>query len=73
MSILPTDPIIAPSRGTAQGWNQWVDANRNTVKRPDDVIAFITAVYALCKPDDMPDAAIVVSQAFEETGNFTNR
>ncbi len=72
-NISPTDPIIGPSRGSARGWIDWVQAHRETVKRPDDVIAFIDAVYALCEPDDMPDAFLVVAQAFVETGNWTNR
>lgn len=71
--IQPTDPIIGPSRGDAQGWIDWITRHRSEVKRPDDAIAFIRAVYTLCAPDDMPDAFIVVAQAFVETGNFSNR
>jgi len=72
-NIAATDPIIGPSRGSAQGWIDWVEAHRKDVKRPDDVIAYIKAVYELCAPDDMPDAFIVIADAFHETGNFTNR
>ena len=72
-NISATDAIIRPSRGSAQGWIDWVNRHRDTVKRPDDVIAYINAVYELCAPDDMPDAFIVIADAFLETGNFSNR
>ncbi len=72
-NISATDAIIRPSRGSAQGWIDWVNRHRDTVKRPDDVIAYINAVYELCAPDDMPDAFIVITDAFLETGNFSNR
>ena len=71
--IQPTDPIIGPSRGTADGWIDWIGRHRSEVKRPDDVIAFIRAVYELCAPDTMPDAFIASAQSFHETGNYTSQ
>lgn len=72
-NISATDPIIGPSRGSAQGWIDWVNRHRDEVDRPDDVIAYIEAVYELCAPDDMPDAFIAIAQSFHETGNYTSR
>ncbi len=71
MPVQSSDTIIGPNRGTPEQWITWVE--NNSVDRPDDVKKLITEIYRLCAPDDMPDAAIVTAQAFEETGNFTNR
>ena len=72
-NITATDSIIGPSRGSAQGWIDWVNRHRDMVKRPDDVIAYIEAVYELCAPDDMPDAFIACAQSFHETGNYSSQ
>jgi hypothetical protein len=71
MPIRPTDRIIGPSRGTAA--KAKASFRERGALRMNDVAAFVDAVYLLCAPDDMPDAAIVISQADVETGTFTNK
>lgn len=72
MPIQTSDQIIGPSRGTAAGWSKAVSSLPGIVNR-DEVNQWIRQVYQINAPDDMPDAAIVVAQAFVETGNFTNK
>lgn len=71
MSMKPTDSIIGPSRGTADQAKRAF--RRIGVDRPDDVELAIDTVYTICRPDDMPDAAIVVASEDLETGTFSNR
>src|SRR6188768_1682569 len=71
MSISVNDPIVGPSRGTADGWIKALKGVPG-VSRREEVYQWIRDVYAVNDADDMPDAGILVSQALVETGNFTN-
>jgi hypothetical protein len=71
MPIKVTDTIIGKSRGTAA--KAKASFRERGALRMNDVAAYVDAVYALCEPDDMPDAAIVVSAGDVETGTFTNK
>lgn len=65
MPMTTSDRIIAPSRGsaaTAEGF-----AKRGGAARPPDCTEYIRAVYDLCRPDDLPDASIVIAQSLQET------
>lgn len=61
------DSIIAPSRGTQDEAKEY--ARVGMALRRDDVNEYIDAVYALCDPDDFPDASIVIAQSVHETSD----
>lgn len=71
MPIKVTDRIIGKSRGTAD--KAITSFRTRGALRMNDVVSYVEAVYELCAPDTMPDAAIVVSAADVETGTFTNK
>lgn len=55
-------PIIGPSHGKISD----VKALCTKSARLSDVYNYIDTVYSLCYADDMPDAAVVIAQAFQE-------
>ena len=65
MSFSVKDPIIGPSRGSAAVAKRYAKDNgaANLAFCED----YIDEVYALCTPDDMPDAAIAIAQSVHET------
>lgn len=64
--MTPQDSIIGPSRGDAD--TALTYAKAHGAQRLDFLADYLHQVYALCQPDGMPDASIVVAQSAHETG-----
>jgi hypothetical protein len=68
MGMTVDDLIVAPSRGTQAEAKAYARVGNAYVIW--DVDDYIDAVYALCIPDDFPDASIVIAQSVHETDTW---
>jgi N-acetylmuramoyl-L-alanine amidase CwlA len=68
MGMTPSDRLVAPSRGTQAEAKAYARVGNAYVIW--DVDDYIDAVYALCIPDDFPDASIVIAQSVHETDTW---